>query len=149
MDDHTAMGLALDEARTAEIMGEVPVGALALDSEHNVLAKAYNQPITNNDPTAHAEIVALRASGAALQNYRLSDITVVVTLEPCPMCLSAMIHARIRRLVFGAFDPKSGAVTSVCDWIDHPVFHHRLTYIGGIREQECGGLLQRFFQKRR
>ncbi len=114
-----------------------------------VIATGANQPIHSHDPTAHAEIVALRAGGQALGSYRLTDTTLYVTLEPCPMCASAIVHARVRRLVFGAWDPRAGAAGSVLDLFRLPGLNHRVDVFGGVLMDECGALLERFFTARR
>lgn len=148
-DDEAWLRSAIDEARFAETAGEVPVGAVLLDPDGAILSHGQNRVIRDHDPTAHAEIVALRAAGAALGNYRLAGCTLYVTLEPCSMCAGAMIHARIARLVFGAFDPKAGAVGSVLDVLNHPRLNHRIELASGVLAEECGELLNRFFQSRR
>ena len=131
-----------------ERVGEVPVGAV-LTHNNELVAYGYNQPILSKDPTAHAEIIALRQAAKKLGNYRIKDTTLYVTLEPCAMCVGAMIHARIRRLVFGACDPKAGAVVSVFKLLDEPILNHHIQYQGGILVDECSALLTNFFQKRR
>ena len=148
LTDDQAMGLALEQARLAALAGEVPVGAV-LVHRGRVLAQARNRCIEAHDPSAHAEIGALRAAGAALGNYRLKDCTLYVTLEPCAMCAGAMHHARIGRLVFGAHDPRTGAAGSVLDLFSSPGFNHRIEVQGGVRAAECSELLQAFFQSRR
>lgn len=147
--DEVWLRLALSEAQEARASGEVPIGAVILGPESTILARGQNRVIRDHDPTAHAEIVALRAAGAALGNYRLEQCTLYVTLEPCAMCAGAMIHARIARLVFGAFDPKAGAVGSVLTVLNHPQLNHRIEVSGGILADECGDLLRLFFQSRR
>lgn len=129
-------------------MNEVPVAAIIVKN-NELITESWNQPINRCDPSAHAEILALRTAGEKLQNYRLNGTTLYVTLEPCAMCAAAMVHARIERLVFGAFDPKAGAVTSVMQWLDHPSLNHHIQYQGGILGAECGAVLQQFFSKRR
>lgn len=142
------MGRALELARCAQAEGEVPVGAvLVWDGE--VIGEGWNQPISRHDPTAHAEIQALRAGAARLKRYRLPDTTLYVTLEPCPMCAGAMVHARIRTLVFGAFDPKSGAAGSVIDLLGGDALNHRVECVGGVGADECASLLQEFFKEKR
>ncbi len=143
------MKLALDQAQIAEQGGEVPVGAVIIDEAGGVIATGHNQPITEHDPTAHAEIQAIRAAGKKLGNYRLTGTTMFVTLEPCPMCMGAMIHARISRLVIGASDPRTGAAGSVLDLSDHPALNHRIEVERGILEAECSSLLKRFFKNKR
>lgn len=147
--DEAGLRLALTEAREAQAANEVPIGAVIIGREGAILARGQNRVIRDHDPTAHAEMVALRAAGAALGNYRLERCTLYVTLEPCAMCAGAMIHARIERLVFGAFDPKAGAVGSVLSVLNHPQLNHRIEVGGGILADECGDLLRRFFQTRR
>ena len=142
------MRLALDLAKRAEAQNEVPVGAVIVHND-TLIAEAYNQSIADHDPTAHAEIVALRQAGQTLQNYRLCDTTLYVTLEPCAMCLGAMIHARIARLVFGAYDQKSGAVESAFSLFDQVHFNHQFKWQGGVLEQECSTMLSAFFKRRR
>jgi tRNA(adenine34) deaminase len=143
------MQAALACAREAYRANEVPVGAVVVDPAGIEIAGGANAPIATNDPTAHAEIVALRAAAAARANYRLPDCTLYVTLEPCAMCVGALIHARIARLVFGAADPKSGACGSVFDLAASGRFNHRLEVTGGVLEAESSALLRRFFAERR
>ncbi len=142
------MTLALELAQQAEAQGEVPVGAVVVH-EGEVIGKGWNQTITASDPTAHAELVALRDAGATLGNYRLRDCDLYVTLEPCPMCAGAMVHARLRRLVFGAFDPKTGAAGSVFDLLPGERHNHRVEVLGGCLEAECAERLRAFFRARR
>lgn len=140
---------ALSLADRAEALGEVPVGALLVHRD-KVLAEGYNQPIHEHDSTAHAEIQALRAAGKVLENYRLpADTTLYVTLEPCPMCAGAMVHARVARLVFGAFDPRTGAAGTVMNIANHKDLNHRLDICGGVLEQACASRLKTFFKARR
>lgn len=142
------MSQALAQARLAEAAGEVPVGAvLVLNDE--CIATGYNCPIASNDPTAHAEVMALRAGAKALGNYRLLDCTLYVTLEPCAMCAGAMVHARVKRLVYGAYDAKAGAVSSQSQWLDQPFLNHRVAHEGGVMAEACGGLLSAFFKAKR
>jgi tRNA(adenine34) deaminase len=143
------MGLALVEAKNAEAQSEVPVGAVLVGRGGEILGRAHNSPIALNDPTAHAEILAIRRGAALVGNYRLSGVRLYVTLEPCAMCVGAMLHARVGMLVFGASDPKGGAVGSVVDLTRVPVFNHTIEVVGGIRSEECTELLQRFFRERR
>jgi tRNA(adenine34) deaminase len=138
------MRLAIAAARAAHARGEVPVGAVLVKDER-VIATAGNAPIAGHDPSAHAEILALRAGGQALGNYRLEDTVLYVTLEPCLMCAAAMIHARVRRVVFGAFDPKAGAAGGLIDAFALPGLSHRVDVFGGVLEEECGALLAEFF----
>ena len=147
-EDERCMHEALALARQAEAAGEVPVGAvLALDGI--VIARGSNHPISGQDPTAHAEIVALRAAARALGNYRLLNTTLYVTLEPCAMCAGAMVHARVRRLVYGTIDPKAGAAGTVFDLARSEALNHRLEVEGGVLAAECSELLRSFFARRR
>jgi tRNA(adenine34) deaminase len=147
--DETWLRLAVEEAKLAQDAGEVPVGAILLHPDGTILAHGQNRVIRDHDPTAHAEIVAMRDAGSALGNYRLEGCTLYVTLEPCAMCAGAMIHARLARLVFGALDPKAGAVGSVLDVLNHPRLNHQIEFTNGLLAEECGDLLRRFFQSRR
>src|ERR1700722_5206645 len=149
LDDTHYMRLALDQARAAEAAGEVPVGAIVISSTGEVLGVGNNQVLRTNDPTAHAEIVALRAAGLTLGNYRLLGCTLFCTLEPCAMCAGALLHARISRLVFAARDPKAGACGSVLSVMNHPALNHRVNVTPGILADECSGLLTNFFRARR
>ena len=146
--DEKFMARALAMARQAEQSGEVPVGAV-LVNDGVVVAEAGNCPIATNDPTAHAEICVLRAASQALSNYRLAGATLYVTMEPCPMCAGAMIHARIARLVFGAADFRIGAAGTVFDIFGDPAVNHRVDVVGGVLESECRDQLQAFFKARR
>jgi tRNA(adenine34) deaminase len=142
------MRRALELARHAETLGEVPVGAVVVhDAE--IIGEGWNQPITSNDPTAHAEIMALRAAAQRARNYRLTDTTLYVTLEPCAMCAGAIVHARIGRVVFGAPDPKAGAGGSVFNLLANERLNHRASVQGGVLAEESARLLQGFFQGRR
>jgi tRNA(adenine34) deaminase len=138
------MQLALAEARRAAARGEVPVGAVVVKGGE-VVAAGGNAPIGLHDPTAHAEMLALRTAGQALQNYRLDDTVLYVTLEPCLMCAAAIVHARVRRVVFGAFDAKAGAAGGMIDAFALKGLNHRVDVFGGVLEQECAGLLSDFF----
>ena len=146
--DERWMRHALVLARRAADLGEVPVGAVVVQGDEAV-AEGWNRPIASHDPSAHAEMVAIRAAAAGLRNYRLGGLTLYVTLEPCAMCAGAIIHARLARLVFGASDPKAGAVNSVYDLIAHPKLNHRVEWTGGVLAPECGAILQEFFRARR
>lgn len=148
MSDEEWMRHALRLAQRAEQQGEVPVGAV-LVKDGRCIAEAWNQPIQSNDPTAHAEIVALRKAGQTLKNYRLIDTTLYVTLEPCVMCMGAIAHARVKRLVFGAFDPKRGAVCHALALSDAPFLNHSVEWSGGVLEQPCSEILIDFFKARR
>jgi tRNA(adenine34) deaminase len=147
--DLALMEQALACARDAESTGEVPVGAVIVDATGAVIARAANAPIARNDPTAHAEMLALRAAGRALGNYRLPGCVLYVTLEPCAMCVGALVHARVARIVYGAPDPKTGACGSVFDLAATPKMNHRIEVTGGVRTEECGALLKQFFAARR
>jgi len=148
IEDEKWMNLALEEARKAEHKGEVPVGAI-LVKDGLIVAQAHNEPISKNDSTAHAEIQLIRAGGLKLKNYRLNGTSLYVTLEPCAMCLGAMIHARINRVVFGALDPKSGVCGSTIDLTSESFFNHKIIIRGGVLEQDCKKILQSFFKTRR
>lgn len=150
--DEFAMRLALDQALNAQLAGEVPVGAVIVrhtEAGPQIVATGYNRPITTNDPTAHAEIVALRHAAELLENYRLPDCDLYVTLEPCAMCAMALMHARFRRIVFGARDPKTGAAGSVLDLFAEPRLNHHTEVVGGLMEEASAGLLKAFFAERR
>jgi tRNA(adenine34) deaminase len=142
------MSAALEEARAAAVEGEVPVGAVVV-SEGKVIARAHNRPIAASDPTAHAEVLALRQAAARLGNYRLPGCDLYVTLEPCAMCAGALMQARIRRLVYGAEDPKAGAVRSSMRLLEAPSWNHRVEVRAGVLAEEAAALLQRFFALRR
>ncbi len=148
MNDQDWMRYAIRLAQRAEQQGEVPVGALVV-YENRCLAEGWNQPIQNHDPTAHAEIQAVRKAGQVLNNYRLIDCTLYVTLEPCVMCMGAIAHSRIKRLVFGAFDPKRGAVCNALQLSDAPFLNHHIEWQGGILEADCASLLTDFFKAKR
>ena len=150
--DEAGMRLALDQAQNAWLVGEVPVGAVIVrdtPSGRQVLATGYNRPITEHDPTAHAEIVALRHAATLLGNYRLPECELYVTLEPCAMCAMALLHARFKRVVFGARDPKTGAAGSVLNLFEFKPLNHHTELAGGVLEAECGQLLRDFFEERR
>ena len=146
--DAAHVGEALEEARRAEATGEVPVGAIVV-LDRRVVARAHNAPIARHDPTAHAEILAIRAAAEALGNYRLTGATLYATVEPCVMCCGAIVHARIGRLVYGAADPKAGGVASLYRLLDDARLNHRVTVTAGVRAEECGALLTAFFRDRR
>jgi tRNA(Arg) A34 adenosine deaminase TadA len=147
-DDFSFMGLALDEARRADAAGEVPVGAVVV-LDGRVIGSGHNQPIAAIDPTAHAEIVALRQAAGTVANYRLPGATLYATVEPCPMCCGAVLHARVARVVYGAADPKSGAARSLYRLLDDPRMNHEVVVSGGVRSLECATLLSEFFKSRR
>jgi len=148
-DIYSLMENALKEAEKGLEMGEVPIGAVFANQDNKIITKAHNQPISLNDPTAHAEILVLRAAGELYNNYRLINSTLVVTIEPCPMCMGAALNARVSRLIFGAFDPKSGAAGSLYNLADDNRFNHKIEVISGIMQEECGRLLKDFFSLRR
>ena len=148
LNDEHWMRHAITLAERAQQEGEVPVGAVLVLND-DIIGEGWNCSIAAHDPTAHAEIMALRAGAAKLGNYRLNETTLYVTLEPCVMCAGAMVHARIKRLVFGASDPKAGAIKSVFNILDSTRLNHRVEYVGGILAEECGGMLSRFFEARR
>lgn len=147
--DVAAMQRALMQAAQAQSVGEVPVGAIVLDETGKLIGAGFNRTITDHDPTCHAEIVALRQAATLVGNYRLPKATVFVTLEPCVMCLGAMMHARIGRVVFGAADPKTGACGSVLSLHENMQLNHHTVVSGGLLADECGDLLRRFFRDRR
>jgi len=147
-EDKKWMSLALEQARKAEEEGEVPVGAI-LVKDGLLIAKAHNQPISTNDPTAHAEIQLIRAAGKKLKNYRLTGTSLYVTLEPCAMCLGAIMHARVEHVVFGAHDPKTGVCVSSENLMGAKCFNHKINLVSGVMENECRQLLKNFFNSRR
>ena len=150
--DEATMRQALDQAQNAWLVGEVPVGALIVRDTPNgrqVVATGYNRPITNHDPTAHAEIVALRHAAHLLGNYRLPECELFVTLEPCAMCAMAILHARLKRVVFAATDPKAGAAGSVIDVFGNPALNHHTLVVGGLLAEPAGEMLRSFFAERR
>jgi tRNA(adenine34) deaminase len=146
--DERFMRRAIELAREAEAAGEVPVGAVIVH-DGEILAEGFNRPISTHDPTAHAEMVTLRAAAARIDNYRLTGTTLYVTLEPCAMCAGAMVHARVTRLVYAATDPRAGAAGSVFNVVQSPALNHRLEVVPGVLAEECASLLRDFFVARR
>jgi tRNA(adenine34) deaminase len=146
--DRQFMQEAIEQAKLAANAGEVPVGAV-LVRDGQIVSRGFNQPIGNSDPSAHAEMIAMRAAAEAAENYRLPGTTLYVTLEPCTMCAGAMLHARIERVVFGAQDPKTGAAGSVLNVFSEKQINHQTQVEGGILGEECGQLLRKFFKERR
>jgi tRNA(adenine34) deaminase len=142
------MSAALEQARLASAAGEVPIGAVLVVDER-IIARAFNQPISANDPTAHAEVLVLRDAARALGNYRLTAATVYVTVEPCLMCVGAMVHARVREVVYGAAEPKTGALESTSKAMESPGLNHRFVVTGGVLEDECRAIIQEFFKQKR
>jgi len=147
-EDERFMGLALEEADRAATAGEVPVGAVVV-FDGRAVARGHNAPVADRDPTAHAEIVALRAAARELGNYRLPDVTLYSTVEPCAMCCGALVHARVARLVYGAADPKAGAVRSLFRLLEDARLNHHVAVTAGVRASECGSRLSEFFRNRR
>ncbi len=148
MNDFDFMGLALDQARQAAAAGEVPIGAvLVLDGE--VIAQAYNLRETDQDATAHAEMLVIRDACRKLGRWRLSGATIFVTIEPCPMCAGALVMSRVKRLVYGSPDFRAGAVESIFNIVQHPALNHRLLVTAGVRQEECAAVMQAFFRERR
>jgi tRNA(adenine34) deaminase len=148
VEDLDYLRIAIAEAQSAEANGEVPVGAIVVH-EDNIIGRGQNRVLRDSDPTAHAEIVALREAGLALKNYRLEDCTLYATLEPCAMCAGAILHARIARLVYAAADPKAGACGSVLSVMNHPQLNHKVEVAPGLLAEECGQMLTNFFLERR
>jgi len=146
--DAAFMQTALEQAREAAAAGEIPVGAVVVVGGE-ILAAGQNRSVRDSDPSAHAEIVALRAASSIVSNYRLTDATLFVTLEPCAMCFGAIVQGRVTRVVFGAYDPKAGAAGSAIDLTDSPAFNHRFEILGGVLADECGAVLKEFFGERR
>ena len=143
------MELAIDEAKKAEQIGEVPIGAVLVAENGEVISAAHNQTIKQVDPTAHAEISALREAATKINNYRLLNTSLFVTIEPCMMCMGALVHARVKRVIYGANDPKWGAAGSLYNFSEDFRLNHRLEIINGVREEECRGLMQAFFRAKR
>jgi tRNA(adenine34) deaminase len=148
MTDEQYMRLALDEAAQAEAEGEVPVGAVVV-CHSSIVGRGHNRNLLNNDPTAHAEVLALRQAAQILGNHRLADCELYVTIEPCAMCAGALVHARLKRLVYGASDPKAGAVQSVLQVLNNPRLNHQMEVVSGVMATESTALLQAFFRRRR
>lgn len=146
--DAAFMQVALEQAAESAKAGEIPVGAVVVVSGE-IVATGQNRSIRDSDPSAHAEVVALRAAGSKLSNYRLADASLYVTLEPCAMCIGAIVQARLARVVFGAYDPKAGAAGSAIDLSDSPAFNHRFEIMGGVLAEACGAVLKEFFSERR
>jgi tRNA(adenine34) deaminase len=146
--DQYWMQLALEQAQLGAAVGEVPVGAV-LVKDNELIASGFNQPISAHDPTAHAEVVALRAAAHQLNNYRLPDTTLYVTIEPCAMCAGALVHARIKRLVYGAAEPRAGAIVSAVNLLDGEQFNHRIDVEGGVLAAQCSAIMQTFFRDKR
>ena len=146
--DHQFMQQAIEQAKLAALAGEVPVGAVVV-RDGKVISSAFNKPISTHDPSAHAEMLALRAAAQSEENYRLPGATLYVTLEPCVMCSGAMLHARVDRVVYGASDPKTGAAGSVLDVFSSKQINHQTSVEGGVMGEECGQLLRNFFKERR
>ena len=142
------MRAALEQARLGLAAGEVPIGAVAVRSDE-IVARAFNQPIGSVDPTAHAEVRVLREAAKRIGNYRLTDVTVYVTVEPCLMCVGALVHARVREVVYGATEPRTGALVSTVRGAEMPGLNHRFAVTGGLLEAECRELIQQFFRERR
>ena len=149
LSNEAMIGLALEEARAALLTQDVPVGAIVFDAQRHIIGRGRNRREADGDPTAHAEMLAIREAAAALGQWRLEDCTLAVTLEPCSMCAGAMVLARLPFLVFGAFDPKAGAAGSVTNVVQDPRLNHSVELLGGVREQECGDELRAFFRTRR
>ena len=147
--DEAAVAAALDVARSALTLDEVPIGALVFGPDGAVLSSSYNERITDSDPTAHAEVLALRRAGAVVGSWNLTGCTLAVTLEPCTMCAGAVVLSRVSRLVFGAWDPKAGAVGSLWDVVRDQRLNHRPEVVGGVLAEECGALLEGFFAAKR
>ena len=147
-EDQAFMERAMDLARMAEAAGEVPVGAVVVKNGQ-IVGEGWNRPISTRDPSAHAEMIAMRAAAATLDNYRLLDTTLYVTLEPCAMCAGAMVHARVKRLIYAATDPRAGAAGSIFNIVQHAALNHRIETRSGLMAVECAGMLRSFFASRR
>ncbi|MBV1881470.1 MAG: tRNA adenosine(34) deaminase TadA [Pseudomonadales bacterium] len=149
IQDEQRMAKAMDLANRAFAANEVPVGAVIIDAEGRIIGEGWNQSISCHDPTAHAEIQAIRQAGQSLTNYRLVNCTLYVTLEPCTMCVGAIVHSRLSRVVFGALEPKAGAIVSASNLFEAPYFNHRVEWSGDTLAKSCGELMSSFFSKRR
>lgn len=149
VEDEQWMRRALTQAERAELEGEVPVGAVLVGADGAVLGEGFNQPIGRCDPSAHAEIVALRAAASAVGNYRLPGTTLYVTVEPCAMCAGALVHARVSRLVYGTSEPRAGVINSQLALLEQPFFNHRVAVTGGVLAAECGQRISNFFASKR
>ena len=149
MSHDAVMREAIALAGRAALQGEVPIGAVVVAASGEIVGRGYNQPVATHDPTAHAEIVALRDAAARTGNYRLTGATLYVTVEPCLMCVGALVHARIGTLVYGASEPRAGAIESTQRAHEHPALNHRMVVVSGVLAAECGDLVRRFFQERR
>ncbi len=149
VDDSVWMRAALEQARQAAVRNEVPVGAVLVDAAGGLIAAGHNQPISSRDPSAHAEIVVLREAARRLDNYRLPGTSLYVTVEPCTMCVGAIVHARVGRVVYGATEPKTGAIESAQRLFETGEFNHRPEIIGGVLAEECGAILSAFFAAKR
>jgi tRNA(adenine34) deaminase len=147
-DDQYWIGKALEYAKQAEQINEIPVGAIIV-KDNQIIAAGYNRSITDNDPSAHAEMIAVREAGRILKNYRLIDCTLYVTLEPCSMCAGLLVHSRIKRLVFGAADLKTGSAGSIMNLLQEPRLNHQVDVTGGVLAKECGDIISNFFKRRR
>lgn len=148
MSPEECIAAALEQARLGFAAGEVPVGAVAV-RDGEIVARAFNAPIGRVDPTAHAEVLVLREAARRIGNYRLTDVTIAVTIEPCLMCVGAMVHARVREVIYGAAEPKAGALVSTVRAAELPSLNHRLVVTGGVLEEECRAVIQEFFRMRR
>ena len=146
--DQYWMQKALEQAKKAELLGEVPVGAVLVKNDQ-IIGQGFNQPINKSDPSAHAEIIALREAGQTVKNYRLVDTTIYVTLEPCAMCAMAMVHARVKSIVFATREPRTGAAGSLYQLLDNPSHNHQIEIISGVLKDESSEMLKQFFKKRR
>lgn len=146
--DEEFMLIALEQAKLAEQIGEIPVGAVVVH-EREIIGCGFNQSISQHDPSAHAEVIALRNAAKYVENYRLVDCTLYVTLEPCPMCASLLVHSRVKRVVFGAYDAKTGACGSVMNLVEHESMNHVYSVEGGVLQEQCSSVISEFFKKRR